>query len=78
MFTISWLLSSICCLMNVREFVVKVIIPKGTYPTPLYGYSIQPGLFMVDPDAEYGFRGDVIVATLLCNPAIMTVGVPYG
>lgn len=85
MFTISWLLSSICCLMDAKEFVVKVGIPRGTYLTPPYSYAIRPRLFMEDLDVKCEFRGNAIISALsanneawLCNPAIMAVGMPYG
>lgn len=53
--------------MDTGEFVVKVGILGGTYPTPSCGCAFRPGLLMVDPDAKCEFEGDAIVAALSAN-----------
>lgn len=58
---------SICFLMDTKEFVVKVGIFVGTYPTPPRGCVIRLGLLMAYPDAKCGFRGVSIVVTLSTN-----------
>lgn len=66
-FTILWLLLSICFLMHARKSVDKTAIPRGTYRTPPCSCVIRTGLLMADPNAKYGLRDDAIVAVLYAN-----------
>lgn len=83
MFTILWLLSSYSCLVDKREFVVKVGILSKAYSIPPYGCAIRPRMLMEDPYAKCGLKGNAIVTTLsanlkawLCKPVITVIDMP--
>lgn len=78
--TISWLLSSICCLIATIEFVVSVGIAREPNHIPNWSFMDQPGLHMDDPDVnigEYSFTTlSANVEGLVCRFAIIDVGIP--
>lgn len=61
--TISWLLSSICCLMPIMESIVKASILGEANLVPL-GCVVGSELLIVNLKAAYRFKGDDIVALL--------------
>ena len=64
MLTISWLLSSICCLSDKTDVLVK-----------FWGITL-PWLPATDPDGENILRFSIF-GWEFCNPAIKDVGMPY-
>lgn len=77
MLTILLLLSSICCLTDWRESLVKGGIPGGIYHKPLDSCVIRPGLLIANHDPNYSIIRDSIaialsayVDTLGCRLAI--------
>lgn len=70
--------------MDNMEFVVQANTFGGANVVPPCCVA-RPGWLMADPDATYGFKIDTIFAllstyveALLCNPAIIVVGIPLG
>lgn len=85
MLTISWLLSSICCLIVKKESIVKGFITWGVYLNPPWGWPIWLGLFMADPDAMHWLTREATtialsesIDVLVCRPINNGVGMPYG